>query len=600
MSSSGIIEDDQVAEGVDRSLALRLARFLAPYWRSIAFASFLSLLIACLTLIGPKIVQVAIDEHITKGDLRGVFALAGWYFVTILAILGLEYWREWVTAFVGQHAMYDLRRALFAHVQKLSLPFFDRNPVGRTMTRVTSDVAALNEMFSQGLTTLAGDIFLLFAIAGILLYKNWLLALLIFSTVPLLLFAGAWFRRTVRTGYREVRARLSHMNAYLQENLSGMRTVQAYNRQSLNYKRFDQLNEQYRQANMITVFAHAVFVPAVELISALAMALIIWYGGIASLDGSITVGVIVLFIQYCSRFFQPIKEMSDKFNVLQTAMAASERIFKLLDEKPEITAPANPVGFEALKREIRFDNVWFAYKDQEWVLQDVSFEVKPGQTVALVGSTGSGKTTITSLLARFYDVQKGSIRLDGTDLRNFDPDELRRRMAIVLQDNFLFTGTIESNIRLGDESITKEQIERAAEHVNALPFIQQFPSGFQTEVLERGATLSVGQKQLLAFARALAFDPEILILDEATASIDTETEVLIQDALKKLLKGRTSIVIAHRLSTIQTADQILVLHHGRIRERGTHHELLQQGGLYRKLYDLQYRSGTPTASAQPA
>jgi ATP-binding cassette subfamily B protein len=589
-ATDSIIEEDRVDHGIDRRLVWRLIRFLAPYWKSILFASFLSLLIAGLTLAGPKIVQVAIDKHIAVGDAHGVFRLSLLYLATIFATLALEYSREWITAYVGQHAMFDLRRELFAHIQRLALPFFDRNPVGRVMTRITSDVAALNEMFSQGLTTLAGDLFLLVAIAAILVYKNWFLALLIFCTIPVLFAAAYWFRTTVRAGFREVRTSLSRLNGYLQENLSGMRTVQAYNRQNVNYEEFHELNEVYRQANMKTVFAYAVFLPVVEMLAAVAMAVIVWYGGIASLDGTITVGTIVLFIQYCSRFYQPVKDLSDKFNILQTAMAASERIFKLLDEVPEIQAPAQPKAFSGLKQQIEFENVWFAYKHDQWVLRDVSFTVKRGETVALVGATGSGKTTVTSLLTRFYDVQKGAVKIDGVDVRELDPHDLRRRMAVVLQDNFLFSGTVASNVRLGNDDVDDRQLQRAAEFVNASPFIAELPGQYDAPVLERGATLSVGQKQLLAFARALAFNPEILILDEATASIDTETELLIQDALAKLLKGRTSLVIAHRLSTIQNADRIMVMSHGEIRESGTHDELLQQNGLYRKLYELQYRA----------
>ena len=577
-------------------MAWRLLRYLGPYWKMVITASVLSLAIALMQLAGPKIIQMAIDNHITKGDYMGIHKLAALYMGVVVLTWILEYSREWVTAYVGQHAMFDLRTAIFSRIQSLSLPYFDRHPVGRIMTRVTNDVAALNEVFAQGFTTLAGDLFLLAAIAGILVYLNWMLALLIFCTAPVLLLAAWWFRRTVRAGYRMVREKLSAMNAYLQENLSGIRTVQAYNRQAANYFQFQELNEGYRRANLKTVFAHAVFLPVVELIAAIGLAVIIWYGGIASLDKSITVGTIVLFIQYCQRFFQPIKDLSDKFNILQTAMASGERIFKLLDEKPDIKVVENPKPFSGLKNEIRFSNVWFAYKNQDWVLKDVSFHVSKGETVAIVGSTGSGKTTITSLLARFYEIQKGSITLDGVDLRELDPHDVRRRMAIVLQDNFLFTGDIASNIRLGSDSISDDQVRQAAEFVNAAPFISHLPNAYHEEVLERGATLSVGQKQLLAFARALAFDPEILILDEATASIDTETEILIQDALEKLLTGRTSIVIAHRLSTIQNADKIIVLHHGRIREVGTHTELLQLEGLYRNLYELQYGRQTEATS----
>lgn len=570
-------------------MARRLLVYIRPYWKMVLVASVLSLLVALLTLAGPKIIQVAIDRYIVTGDADGVLNMSLLYLLVTIVIFALEYAREWSTAYVGQKAMFDLRRDIFDHIQTLSLPYFDRHPVGRVMTRVTSDVAALNEMFAQGLTTLAGTIFMLIAIAGIMLFNNWQLTLIIFASLPLLISAAVWFRRTVRRGYRAVRAKLSQMNAYLQENLSGIRTVQAYNRTALNFSEFQQLNDEHRRANLTTVFAYAVFLPITELVAALALASIIWYGGIASLSGSITVGTIVLFIQYSQKFYQPVKDLSEKFNVLQTAMASGERIFSLLDEKPEITAPASPALFGGLKDNIRFDQVSFAYKEEEWVLRDISFEVKRGETIALVGATGSGKTTITSLLARFYDVQKGSISIDGVDIRQLCPQELRRSMAIVLQDNFLFTGTIASNIRLGNEGISDDEIERAAANVNALGFIQAQSGGFDHQVLERGATLSVGQKQLLAFARALAYDPDILILDEATASIDTETELLIQDALEKLLKNRTSIVIAHRLSTIQNADKILVMHHGEIRETGTHTELLQQGGLYRRLYDLQYR-----------
>ena len=577
-------------------MAWRLLAYLKPYWVQVVVASVLSLVIALLTLAGPKIVQVAIDDYIVKGNVRGVINLAALYLIVSLIQMGLEYWREWTTAVVGQRSMYDLRRDIFNHLQSLSLPYFDRHPVGRVMTRVTSDVAALNELFAQGVTTLAGTIFMLIAIAAILLYKDWQLTMLIFASMPLLLGAAMWFRRTVRRGYRAVRAKLSQMNAYLQENLSGIRTVQAYNRQALNFLSFQKVNGEHRDANLITVFAYAIFLPVTELIAALALAAIIWYGGVASLSGAITVGTIVLFIQYCQKFYQPIKDLSEKFNILQTAMASGERIFQLLDEKPDVPTPAAPKPITGLQHGITFENVWFAYNAENWVLRDVSFEVKRGETVALVGATGSGKTTITSLLARFYDIQRGTIRIDGVDIREMDARALRSRMAIVLQDNFLFTGDVSSNIRMGNPDITDEMIQQAARNVNADHFIRALPNGYNQEVLERGATLSVGQKQLLAFARALAFDPDIMILDEATASIDTETEILIQDALEKLLKERTSIVIAHRLSTIQNADRILVMHHGSIKESGTHHELLQQNGLYRRLYELQYSHSNQIAT----
>lgn len=587
------MEDDLIHTGKDRGMAWRLIAYVRPYWKMVTVASVLSLLVALLTLAGPKIIQITIDDHIMKKDFAGIGKMALLYLLLTILIFGLEYAREWTTAYVGQKAMFDLRRDIFSHMQKLSLPYFDKHPVGRLMTRVTSDVAALNEMFAQGLTTLAGTIFMLVAIAAIMLYNNWLLTLIVFASLPAMLIAAAWFRQTVRKGYRAVRAKLSQLNAYLQENLSGVRTVQAYNRSALNFAEFQKLNDEHREANLTTVFAYAVFLPITEIVAAVALASIIWYGGAASLEGAISVGTIVLFIQYSQKFYQPIKELSEKFNVFQTAMASGERIFHLLDERPDIAAPAAPAPFGGLQQRVSFEHVWFAYKADEWVLRDVSFDVKRGETVALVGATGSGKTTITSLLARFYDVQKGSISIDGVDIRSMDPHQLRQKMAIVLQDNFLFTGTIASNVRLGNDAISDEQIRGAAASVNALQFIESQPRGLDQQVLERGATFSVGQKQLLAFARALAFDPEILILDEATASIDTETELLIQDALQKLLENRTSIVIAHRLSTIQNADKILVMHQGRVRETGTHTQLLSQNGLYRRLYDLQYSQKTP-------
>lgn len=589
MSPDGFVEDDHLTHPIDRRLVWRLLRYLKPYWRQIAVSSVISLGMSLLQLAGPYIVKQTIDVYIAHGDWNGIARMSTLFVGTIVLLFVFEYAQGYMIAWVGQCAMYDLRASLFTHVQKLSLSFFDRNPVGRLMTRITSDVAALNELFSQGVMTLAGDVFLLLAITALMLYTNITMTLLVFASAPMLFYAGLVFRRNVRAAHRDVRMWLSRMNSYLQENLSGMRTVQAYNRQQRNYEHFSGLNGQHRDANLRSVLCHAVFFPVVELIASVSLALIVWYGGAASLRHSVTVGTVYLFVQYAQRFFQPIKDLSDKFNIYQTAVVSAERIFKLLDTAPAIAPPPQPSSFRGLEREIRFENVWFAYKNEEWVLRDVSFQVRCGETVALVGATGSGKTTITNVLARLYDVQRGMITMDGIDLRQIELDMLRGQMAIVLQDVFLFSGDIASNIRLGRSGITDEDIQRCAAYVNAAAFIEQLPDRYRQEVRERGATLSVGQKQLLAFARALAFDPRILILDEATASIDTETELLIQDALRKLLKGRTSIVIAHRLSTIQNADRIIVLHHGQIREAGTHAELLQLNGIYRNLYELQYR-----------
>lgn len=589
MTPDAFHDEDRISHATDFRQAVRLLRYVRPRWKLVALSSLVSLFIAALTLAGPYIVKVTIDDHIAVGDYAGVARLSALFVATILGLFGLEYAQSLLIARVGQDGMFDLRRELFGHVQKLSLSFFDRNPVGRLMTRITSDVAALNELFAQGVMTLAGDLFLLVGITILMFRTDATLTLLVFTTVPVMLVVGKWFRTAVRESSRDARARLSRMNAFMQENLGGIRTVQAYNRQRRNRARFVELNSDFREANMRNVSAYAFFVPAIEVIGALALALIIWYGGARALSGGITVGTIYLFIQYIQRFFQPIKDLSDKFNIFQTALASAERIFKLLDTEPEVRPPADPAPFTGLRDEIRFENVWFAYKDEEWVLRDVSFTVRKGETVALVGATGSGKTTVTNLLTRFYDVGRGSITVDGTDIRRLDPAVWCRQFAVVLQDVFLFTGDIRSNVRLGEEAISDEDVERACRHVNADRFIAALPDGYHQEVLERGATLSVGQKQLLAFARALAFDPAVLILDEATASIDTETEHLIQDALRKLLAGRTSIVIAHRLSTIQNADRIIVMHHGKIREMGTHQELLRRDGIYRKLYELQYR-----------
>ncbi|MBX7244802.1 MAG: ABC transporter ATP-binding protein/permease [Candidatus Sumerlaeaceae bacterium] len=589
MTPDSYIEEDRVIQGADYRLAARLLVYVRPYWKLVLLSSVLSLVTAALQLAGPYIVKIAIDDHIMLGNADNVPELCGLYALTLALLFGFEYAQTYMIAHVGQRAMHDLRNGIFTHFQKLHIGYFDRNPVGRLMTRITSDVAALNELFSQGVMTVAGDIFLLAAIAGLMLATDWKLALLVMTTGPLLLLAGNIFRVNIRVAYRDVRARLSRMNTYLQENLSGMRTVQAYNREPRNFEEFSELNAAHRDANGMAIFCMSVFFPVVEMVAAIALALIVWYGGVQTLKGTLTLGTVYLFIQYAQRLFQPIKDLTEKFNVFQTAMASSERIFRLLDTPAEILPPATPEPFHGLQDEVTFENVWFAYKGEDWVLRDVSFKIRKGQTVALVGATGSGKTTITSLLARFYDVNRGTIRIDGIDIRNLSLNDLRRPMAVVLQDSFLFSGTMEGNIRLGNQEIDDERIRRAAGHVNALPFIDRLKGGMKHEVLERGATLSVGQKQLLSFARALAFDPQIMILDEATANIDTATELLIQDALEKLLRGRTSLVIAHRLSTIQNADLIIVLHHGRIRETGTHAELLQRDGLYRKLYELQFK-----------
>jgi ATP-binding cassette subfamily B protein len=579
---------DRTSDASDRHLVRRLLGVLKPFWRLIVLSSIASLGMAVLQLVGPYLVKITIDVYIANNDHAAVARMAAAYFAIVIGLFVLEYTQGMLIAYVGQQGMRRLREWLFAHLQSLDVQFFDRNPVGRLLTRITSDVQALNELFAEGVMTIAGDVFLLAAILVLMFRTSPPLTLLVLATAPLILVSGYLFSKFVRQAYRDVRQRLSQMNAFLQETLAGIRTVFAYNAQPATFRRFRELNDAFREANMRTVFCHAVFLPAVELISAIALGLIVWRGGIGTIDSSITIGTVVLFIQYTQRFFQPIKDLSDKYNIFQTAMAAAERLFKVLDTKPVIVSPPAPVALKHFQSEVRFDHVWFAYQDEEWVLRDVSFSLQRGQTVAIVGPTGSGKSTIVSLLTRFYEVNRGAIFVDDIDIRAIDLGDLRRLIGVVSQDVFLFSGTILDNIRMGRHDIAAERVIECARYVNAASFIEKLPHQYHYEIHERGITLSVGQKQLLALARALVFDTPILVLDEATANIDTETERLIQDALAKLLRGRTALVVAHRLSTIQKADRIIVLHHGQIREQGTHTELLAADGLYRKLYELQF------------
>jgi ATP-binding cassette subfamily B protein len=583
-------DQDLPATGYDAALLRRLLRYLRPY-RWLALGAVLLLLFQSgLALIGPRLTEHALDVAIPHRDLGLLGLLAGLYISTIVLELVAEYGGTLLTTFVGQRVMYDLRLEIFGHLQRLSVTYFDRNPVGRLMTRVTSDVETLNELFSSGVVTIFGDVFTLVAIMAMMLVIDVKLALVTFAVIPLVWLTAAIFRRRVRDAFRDIRYRLARLNAFLQERLSGMRVVQLFGREEASAERFAELNRDHLAAHLRSITIYAIFFPVVEVLTAVAMALLLWYGGLRVLDQTLTVGVLAAFIQYTRRFFQPLQDLSEKFNLLQSAMASSERVFALLDEPVTVPEPTSPRPLpRPLRGEVRFDGVWFRYApDGPWVLRDVSFVASPGRTLALVGHTGAGKTTVVNLLLRFYDPERGRITVDGVDIRELATADLRSAIGFVQQDLFLFTGDILHNLTLG-APITAEAARRAAARVGADRFIERLPSGYSHRLGERGRNLSVGERQLLSFARALALDPRILVLDEATSSVDAEAEAQIQRAIAELMAGRTSLVVAHRLSTILHADEILVMHHGEIRERGTHRELLAAGGLYERLYQLQLR-----------
>jgi ATP-binding cassette subfamily B protein len=598
-------EEEALGKAYDSRLMARLLTYLNPYRGSVFVAFILILAISALKLVGPYLTKVAIDDYIAEGDLAGLNLIAGLYLLALLVEFVISYAQVYVMNSTGQRIMLDMRREIFGHLQKLHPAFFDRNPVGRLVTRVTTDVDALNELFTSGVVTVFGDIFMLVGIMVVLISLNWKLALVSFAVLPPLFAVSIVFKRRVRETYRRVRTRIAGINAFNQESISGMEVIQLFRQEGRKDEQFRGLNRRHMEANLDSILYYALFYPTVELLGATAVGLIIWYGGGQILAGVLTLGALVAFIQYSEKFYRPIADLTEKFNILQSAMASSERIFKLLDTKPAIVGPTKVQRPARAEGRIRFDGVWFSYGsygEDNWVLKDIDLEIRPGERIAIVGHTGAGKTTLTSILLRFYDVQKGRVLLDGVDLRDWDLKELRQKFGIVLQDVHLFSGSIASNIRLGSPAISDADIAEAAANVHLDRFVERLPRGFEEEVGERGSSLSAGQKQLISFARALAHDPKVLILDEATSSVDTETELLIREALERLMVGRTSIVIAHRLSTVQKADRIVVLHKGRIREVGTHQDLLAERGIYYRLYQLQYQDqeNVPATDLTPA
>jgi ATP-binding cassette, subfamily B, multidrug efflux pump len=604
--ADGLHEEEVLGKAYDSRLMRRLLGYLRPYRRVVFFALIAIFFYGLLQAVPPYLLKVEIDRyldpskhhqipqflaHILSPDPRvGILQIAFVIFLpTVLLTFVLQFAQTFAMQLVGQKVMYDLRKQIFGHLQRLQMSFFDRNPVGRLVTRVTTDVDVLNDLFASGVVAVFGDFFTLLSIMVVMLELDWRLALLTFSVLPLIILVTVSFRKAVRESYRRIRLAIARINSYLQEHLTGMSVLQLFNREERSFEEFEEINRAHMKAYKDSILAYGLFYPAVEFVGVLAIVVILYKGGGMVLGGAVSIGTAIAFIQYSQRFFRPIQDLSDKYNILQAAMASSERIFKLLDTPVRIADPPEPRRLEDPQGSVEFRKVGFAYRDNHRVLEDVSFSIEPGETVAVVGHTGAGKTTLTNLLLRFYDVQEGSVMFDGVDVRKLRLHDLRKNFAIVLQDPYLFSGTIASNIRLGTPGISDQQVREAARRVKMLDFIESLPGGFDEPVKERGATLSSGQKQLLSFARALAHNPRILILDEATSSVDPETEHMIREGLEQLLEGRTSLVIAHRLSTIQNASKIVVMHKGRVREVGTHQELLRQQGIYFKLYQLQYK-----------
>lgn len=589
MRGSAVNTDDIKGKAYDSKLMKRLLGYVKPYKNYVILAILLNIVVAGLGPLRPYLTKVAVDDSIVNKDYDSLLTISLILVASLIVQAFIQYALTYFTQLMGQKIIFDLRVKIFTHIQKLSLKYFDKTPIGKIVTRVTNDVEALNELFSSGIVMVFSDIFIILWIFGFMFFMSWKLALITLSVLPVLFYATFLFRKKVRDAYRNERKFLSRLNSYMQEHITGINIVQIFGKEKEEFKKFLGINSDYRNALIRSVYYYATFYPVVEILSSISIALIIWYGGGSIIQETMTIGVLFAFIQYTEMFFRPIRDLSEKYNIMQTAMAASERIFDVLDDNTIIENKSVVKTIGRLKGQVDFKDVSFAYNNDEYVLKNVSFSINPGETVAIVGATGAGKTSIISLLTRFYDIQNGEIRVDGINIKDLDKHELRKKISVVLQDVYLFSGDIKSNIGLNSQEISEEKLIEAAKIVGADQFIQKLPQKYNEEVKEKGATLSVGQKQLISFARALAFDPQILILDEATSSVDTETEILIKRAIEKLLVGRTSIVIAHRLSTIQNADKIIVMHKGEIREVGKHQDLLTKRGIYYKLYQLQYK-----------